>query len=189
MRLIKRVGKSMSSFLLFLWLVLHCLFQFYLCLMALNSFLFSFQCDRCLPLYNNKPFQAGNQLNSYPCKLCQCYNHSSTCVYNASMDLFPSEYDNGGGGVCVACLHNTTGQMCDTCIAMFYRPNGKSLFAADVCLPCNCNPAGTLPGGMNCNKVPCHASQTGIRRQQGIYLVILLSNNLHLDPQFLKLAF
>lgn len=115
----------------------------------------SLQCERCLPLYNNKPFEAGNQLNPYPCKLCQCYNHSSSCIYNASTDLFPSDYDNGGGGVCVSCSHNTTGQMCDTCVAMSYRPNGKSLFAADVCLPCDCSPAGTLPDSMDCNKVPC----------------------------------
>ena len=68
-----------------------------------------FQCDHCLPLYNDKPFQQGDQVNAFNCKPCQCNNHSRSCHYNISVDPFPFEHHRGGGGVCEDCEHNTTG--------------------------------------------------------------------------------
>ena len=108
------------------------------------------QCDQCLPLYNDKPFKAGDQINAYPCKPCQCYNHSMACTYNASVDLYPSSYNVGGGGVCLNCLHNTAGQQCETCAIGFYRQQGTSLSDVNVCLPCNCF-VGSI--GSDCAKV------------------------------------
>lgn len=69
----------------------------------------SFQCGRCSPLYNDKPFRSGNKVHAFNCKPCQCHGHASSCHYDASMDPFPLEYNRGGGGVCDDCQHHTTG--------------------------------------------------------------------------------
>lgn len=70
-----------------------------------------FQCDRCLPLYNDKPFHSGDQVHAYNCKPCQCYSHAVSCHYDVTLDPFPNEYDRGGGGICDNCQHNTTGNL------------------------------------------------------------------------------
>ena len=66
-------------------------------------------CDRCLPLYNDKPWRYGETNNAYPCKMCDCNGHAESCHYNASVDPFPNSYDQGGGGVCDNCQSNTGG--------------------------------------------------------------------------------
>ncbi|XP_055957014.1 usherin [Patella vulgata] len=117
------------------------------------------QCETCQPLYNNKPFRLGDQTNDYNCQLCQCYNHASSCYYNVTLDQFPGQHDRGGGGVCVSCQDNTEGQMCDSCIDMYFRPVGKSLYDKDVCMSCNCNETGIAEVNSTCEKVggqcPC----------------------------------
>ena len=62
-----------------------------------------FQCEKCQALYNDKPFKAGDQINAYNCKPCQCYDHADSCRYDASLDPFPNDHDQGGGGICVDC--------------------------------------------------------------------------------------
>lgn len=69
-----------------------------------------FQCGRCLPLYNDKPFRPGDQVHAYNCKPCQCYGHAESCHYDLAMDPFPQEHHRGGGGVCDNCQHNTAGK-------------------------------------------------------------------------------
>ena len=90
---------------------------------------------------------------AFDCQYCQCYNHSDSCVYNATLDPFASSWAEGGGGVCVDCRDNTEGQSCDTCVDGYFRPVGKSLSDADVCSLCLCDPAGTLEGQTVCDKV------------------------------------
>ncbi|ESO94175.1 hypothetical protein LOTGIDRAFT_118598, partial [Lottia gigantea] len=123
------------------------------------------QCEKCLPLYNNKPFRVGDQTKDYNCQLCQCYNHATSCYYNASYDSFPTDHDRGGGGVCVDCQHNTEGQMCDVCKLTYFRPIGKSLYDADVCQNCNCNATGMVSETQQCEKIggqcPCKEKVSG----------------------------
>ncbi|XP_013386515.1 usherin-like [Lingula anatina] len=124
----------------------------YRCNCLLDSHTEGNKCERCQPLYNDKAFTVGDQLNPYNCKPCQCYNHASSCVYNRTLDPYPEEHNRGGGGMCINCQHNTRGQHCDRCIVEFYRPLGKSLFDVDVCSPCGCYAGGVLNGNMDCEK-------------------------------------
>ena len=117
------------------------------------NFIIFFQCNQCKPLYNNKPFQRGDQDDSYPCVKCECNEHASSCVYNQSLDTSPNSRTQGGGGVCVDCQHNTTGRFCETCKERFYRESGKSLKSPDVCSPCGCEGPGAQSGKLDCVKV------------------------------------
>ena len=69
-------------------------------------------CERCAPLYNDKPWRYGTTSNGFPCKLCDCNSHATSCHYNASTDPFPDSYDIGGGGVCENCQDNTGIKTC-----------------------------------------------------------------------------
>lgn len=112
-----------------------------------------FQCHRCKPLYNNKPFLRGDRDNANPCIKCECNDHANSCIYNQTLDTNPSSRTLGGGGVCIDCQHNTTGRYCEMCNEMFYRESGKSLKAGDVCTPCGCEGPGVQPGKLDCVKV------------------------------------
>lgn len=109
------------------------------------------QCERCKPLFNDKPWRLGTPNNGYPCKSCTCNNHATSCYYDQEVDSSPESYDEGGGGVC-NCTDNTSGQHCDTCIEFYYRPAGRDPSAADACIPCDCNRNGITDDG-DCVKV------------------------------------
>ena len=111
------------------------------------------RCQACQPLYNDKTFKQGDQLNPYACKECQCYGHAVSCVYNSTLDLFPADHDRGGGGECEECQHHTTGQRCDQCLPYYFRPNGKSLYDEDVCQICDCHEPGLLSDDIDCQQV------------------------------------
>jgi len=104
----------------------------------------SLQCERCEALYNAKPFRDGDRTHSYPCQPCQCYGHATSCIYNETLDSEPSRHDVGGGGQCINCSDNTTGSQCDACVEGYFRPTGRSLYAQDVCEPCNCSSDGVI---------------------------------------------
>jgi len=107
----------------------------------------------CQPLFNNKPFRRGDQLDGFNCQPCECYNHAFECVYNATLDEYPDDHYSGGGGVCLGCRHNTEGQLCETCIDGYYRPTGQSLYAEDVCSLCDCYLLGVQNLQADCEKV------------------------------------
>ena len=125
----------------------------YTCGCLADSFTQGSKCDECQPLYNNKPFRRGDLTNAFPCKLCECNSHASSCRYDITLDPFPNDHDVGGGGVCIDCEHNTTGSMCDVCAEFYFRSVGKSLHAVDVCEPCNCSLAGVNNSALSCDKV------------------------------------
>ncbi|XP_062584554.1 usherin-like isoform X1 [Saccostrea cucullata] len=124
----------------------------YNCSCLPESFTQGNKCEECQPLYNNKPYRDGDLVNSFDCKPCECHNHSDSCVYNATLDLFPDDHDLGGGGVCVNCQHFTSGQFCETCVPLYYRPRGRSKYDPDVCVPCLCSEAGVEGGELDCKK-------------------------------------
>ncbi|XP_049320201.1 usherin isoform X1 [Astyanax mexicanus] len=125
----------------------------YRCLCLPESHTHGTNCERCDPLFNDKPFRSGDQVQAYNCRPCQCYGHAFSCHYNASMDPYPSEHFRGGGGVCDNCTHNTSGRNCERCRNLFYREVGTSLWAEDMCKPCECNSAGTVNGSLDCDQM------------------------------------
>ncbi|XP_077341211.1 usherin [Lithobates pipiens] len=125
----------------------------YKCLCSVNSNTDGNNCDRCLPLFNDKPFRQGDHVNAFNCRPCQCYNHSSSCHYDATADPYPHDHGRGGGGVCENCLHNTTGRNCEVCKDDFFQQFDADPTATDVCQPCNCNEEGTVNKSQDCEKV------------------------------------
>ncbi|XP_002760562.4 usherin [Callithrix jacchus] len=127
--------------------------QPYRCLCSQESFTEGLYCDRCLPLYNDKPFRQGDQVHAFNCKPCQCNSHSKSCHYNISVDPFPFEHFRGGGGVCDDCEHNTTGRNCELCKDYFFRQVGADPSAIDVCKSCDCDKVGTRNGSILCDQI------------------------------------
>nr|XP_012315082.1 usherin isoform X2 [Aotus nancymaae] len=127
--------------------------QPYRCLCSQESFTEGLYCDRCLPLYNDKPFRQGDEVHAFNCKPCQCNSHSKSCHYNISVDPFPFEHFRGGGGVCDDCEHNTTGRNCELCKDYFFRQVGADPSAIDVCKSCDCDKVGTRNGSILCDQI------------------------------------
>ncbi|XP_039386307.1 usherin [Mauremys reevesii] len=125
----------------------------YRCLCSKDSYTQGDNCECCLPLYHDKPFRPGDQVQAYNCKPCQCYGHAVSCHYDMAMDSFPNEHYRGGGGVCDNCQHNTTGKNCELCKDFHYRQAGADLSAVDVCKTCDCYTAGTKNNSLLCDKI------------------------------------
>ncbi|XP_033110841.1 usherin-like [Anneissia japonica] len=142
----------------------------YVCNCLAASYTQGTQCSECLPLYNQKPFRHGNQIEAYNCRPCSCNNHASSCHYNISLDLYPTDHYRGGGGVCDNCQHNTQGRYCDQCTSGHYRVSGRPLNAVDVCTACDCFVNGTIGGSNQCDIVggqcDCKVFTTGRRCDQ-----------------------
>ena len=63
--------------------------------------------------------------------VCNCNNHSSECVFNATV------YEATGGvsgGVCINCTHNTAGRQCEQCAPFYYPDPNKVQTDVDVCI-------------------------------------------------------
>ncbi|KAK2920361.1 hypothetical protein Q8A73_002565 [Channa argus] len=139
----------------------------YRCLCLPESHTEGTSCQRCAPLYNDKPFRSGDQLQPLNCRQCQCNGHALSCHYDLRADDQPDEHYRGGGGVCDGCMHNTTGKNCELCASGFFRLEESDPASADVCRPCDCNTAGTANGSGACAQVggqcQCKAAVTGRR--------------------------
>uniref|UniRef100_A0AAV2LNE7 Usherin n=1 Tax=Knipowitschia caucasica TaxID=637954 RepID=A0AAV2LNE7_KNICA len=137
----------------------------YRCLCLPESYTEGNNCQRCAPLFNDKPFKSGNQLEPMNCRPCQCFGHSFSCHYDPQADDHPDDRYRGGGGVCDYCMHNTTGRNCDMCASEFFRNDGSNPSFIHVCKPCNCNTAGTVNQSRICSQVggqcPCKYAVTG----------------------------
>nr|XP_040024120.1 usherin isoform X2 [Gasterosteus aculeatus aculeatus] len=139
----------------------------YHCLCLPESHTEGNNCQRCAPLYNDKPFKSGDQLQPLNCRSCQCHGHASTCHYDVRADDQPDEHYRGGGGVCDNCMHNTMGKNCELCVPGFFKQAGADTTSVHLCQPCKCNTAGTVNSSMECAQVggqcPCKAAVTGRR--------------------------
>ncbi|EPQ02873.1 Laminin subunit beta-4 [Myotis brandtii] len=102
-------------------------------------------CERCQDFFQDAPWRpaAGPQDNT--CRACSCNGHSDRCHFDMSVYLA-----SGGvsGGVCEDCQHNTEGQHCHRCRPLFYRDPLKAVSDPYACLPCECDPDGTISGGI-----------------------------------------
>ncbi|XP_055337185.1 laminin subunit alpha-1-like [Paramacrobiotus metropolitanus] len=103
-------------------------------------------CERCCPLFNQKPWKPGTVDDAAVCEGCQCHGHADECVYDYGVAQsrqslsITGKYE--GGGVCLDCQHNTTGLNCERCKDGFFRPLGVDKFNPIGCLPCECETAG-----------------------------------------------
>ncbi|XP_034947491.1 laminin subunit alpha [Chelonus insularis] len=101
------------------------------------------QCASCLPGFQQKKWQISTAFKKFTCEPCNCFGHTTECIYDPIVDEKHQSLDiHGnyeGGGVCKNCAHNTQGINCNHCKSKYYRPAGKPLNATDVCQPCNCN--------------------------------------------------
>ncbi|KAF6731117.1 Usherin, partial [Oryzias melastigma] len=139
----------------------------YRCLCLPESHTVGNNCERCAPLYNDKPFRPGDQLQPMNCRPCECHGHALSCHYDAEADDQPDEHYRAGGGVCDSCMHNTTGKNCEECMSGFFRLQDSDPSSADVCQPCNCNTAGTINSSSECAQIggQCRCKVTVTGRQ------------------------
>ncbi|XP_071323558.1 laminin subunit alpha-2 isoform X3 [Trachinotus anak] len=105
-------------------------------------------CDRCCPGYHQQPWMAGTFLTRHICEKCNCHGKAEECYFNHTVaDLSLSLDIHGkyrGGGVCIGCQDNTAGINCQTCVAGYYRPAGVSAEEENPCIPCSCDPHGSV---------------------------------------------
>ncbi|XP_059581857.1 laminin subunit beta-4 isoform X1 [Alligator mississippiensis] len=101
-------------------------------------------CERCKEFYNDAPWRPAEGSQDNSCKQCDCNGHSDRCHFEMAVYLA-----NHGisGGVCDDCQHNTMGQHCDQCKPFFYQDPLRMISDPHACLPCDCDPEGTLYSG------------------------------------------
>uniref|UniRef100_A0A7M6DNL5 Uncharacterized protein n=2 Tax=Clytia hemisphaerica TaxID=252671 RepID=A0A7M6DNL5_9CNID len=110
------------------------------------------QCQECCPAYNQRKWKPG-ALNPFEvdpsaaCEVCNCHNHSSLCQYNQTIENSKQSLNifgnYSGGGVCIICLHHTTGINCQDCQTFYYNPMNVSKESPEACQNCNCSTKGT----------------------------------------------
>ncbi|XP_038046618.1 laminin subunit gamma-1-like isoform X2 [Patiria miniata] len=101
-------------------------------------------CDRCLPLFNNKPWQAAvrGQNTANACEECDCNGFAVSCIYDATK----------GHGVCQDCAENTGGDNCLRCNDNYFRNPYTDPANNDTCVACMCDVNGTQPNTI-CNEI------------------------------------
>ncbi|KAM5187288.1 laminin subunit beta-4 [Callospermophilus lateralis] len=102
-------------------------------------------CERCKDFFQDTPWRPAIGSQDNACRSCSCNGHSDRCHFDLATYLA-----SGGlsGGVCEDCQHHTEGQHCDHCRPLFYKDPLKAISDPDACLPCECDPDGTISGGI-----------------------------------------
>lgn len=111
-------------------------------------------CEKCCPLFNQKPFRVGTPQKENRCEKCQCFGHADECRYNSDIDKRSLSINIRGkmigGGVCVNCTKFTTGINCEKCLPDYYRPFDREPDHEIPCLPCDCKGKGAIG---SCNPI------------------------------------
>ncbi|XP_006891492.1 PREDICTED: laminin subunit alpha-1 [Elephantulus edwardii] len=105
-------------------------------------------CNKCCPGYHQQPWRPGTISSGNTCEECNCHNKAKDCYYDENIANERKSLNIAGefqgGGVCINCEQNTMGINCETCVDGFYRPHGVSPYEDNPCLPCECDPYGSL---------------------------------------------
>ncbi|XP_069572970.1 laminin subunit beta-4 isoform X2 [Brachyistius frenatus] len=102
-------------------------------------------CERCQDFHHDSPWRPGGENAANICTRCNCHGHSDSCHFDAA------RYDATGGvsgGVCDDCRHDRTGPQCERCRAFLYQDPRRATDDPNACIPCDCEAAGSLGGGL-----------------------------------------
>uniref|UniRef100_A0A6I8NLI8 Laminin subunit beta-1 n=1 Tax=Ornithorhynchus anatinus TaxID=9258 RepID=A0A6I8NLI8_ORNAN len=102
-------------------------------------------CERCQDFHHDRPWRPAEPSDPHICRECECNQHSRSCHFDMAVFLASG---NVSGGVCDGCQHNTMGQHCQLCRPFYYRDPRADLRSPVACRACDCDPAGSLDGGV-----------------------------------------
>ncbi|XP_072238807.1 netrin-4 [Leuresthes tenuis] len=112
-------------------------------------------CEKCAPLYNDRPWRPANGSSGEPnpCRKCECHGHADSCHFSQRVWLS----SNGtSGGVCDNCKHNTVGRRCQRCRRGYHRHPSLPHKSPHACTRCWCDPQGSLPPAPKEDGPWCH---------------------------------
>ncbi|RNA06495.1 Laminin subunit beta-1, partial [Brachionus plicatilis] len=115
-------------------------------------------CERCLPMFNDRPWMPATDGQVNECKKCECHGHAFSCHF--SLEKFAMT-NQTSGGVCDNCVHNTEGYNCERCKNGFYHDNSLPFSHPLSCKPCNCNVNGSKNFQCNSNQCECKVNVMG----------------------------
>ncbi|XP_066529310.1 netrin-4 isoform X2 [Hoplias malabaricus] len=112
-------------------------------------------CERCAPLYNDRPWRAANGSSGEPnpCQKCECNGHATSChfserVWRSTRGL--------SGGVCENCQHDTVGRRCQRCRPGYHRHPARPSSSPHTCTRCWCDPVGSVQSVSGTEGLWCH---------------------------------